>query len=59
MDYGPPEQQGREVFQLPVRLIEALISYVDYQKPTTSRSAVMRLALKEFAARWVLATMDD
>ncbi len=50
-DAPPPEPQGREAFQLPVRLINALADYVDQHKPTTSKSAVIRLALEEFLER--------
>ena len=50
-DAPEPEPQGREAFQLPVSLIEALSAFVDQHKPETSKSAVMRLALEEFLER--------
>lgn len=47
-DAPAPEPQGREAFQLPLTLIDALTAFTEAQKFPTTKSAVLRVALERF-----------
>ena len=48
---GNRHVEPRESFHLPQAMLDALTSYVERQRPATSKSAVIRLALEEFLTR--------